>query len=239
MMEHLNDNTIKKIVKNIVDEIDVPPAEDLWPEVLKKVRKDRRINQIVRLRPAIAIILMITVSITFFITNMEPVSAFTYKFINSIEEFTNNTFKIQKKTNQYDAFNIDDSRLSDAQKDINFDLMLPSYIPKGFTLTQVNVQNKFEKKEVVSLLFVDQNDPDKQRCFEITEQSFPINTDSTMSMPIENTKVEHIWIDSIEAVLIIYDKDYSKLVWDIKNLSFSIDGEISKKEIVEIAKSMS
>ena len=54
----------------------------------------------------------------------------------------------------------------------------------------------------------------------------------------DDTNIEHLDIYGIERILLSHEEFYNILLWDKGNLSYKIDGSISKEEIIKIAKSM-
>ena len=79
----------------------------------------------------------------------------------------------------------------------------------------------------------------ERRTIVITQEVYPIeNHVTTMNMPNEdNTEIERIEIDGIDYIL-IKNEDVLGLLWNGNDIVYSIYGNISKKEIIEIAKSM-
>ncbi|AUS96073.1 hypothetical protein CDQ84_18745 [Clostridium thermosuccinogenes] len=173
--------------------------------------------------------------------------AFTNRIIKSIIVITEDTIKIYKKVNSPTdgktpdylfGRDIDDPRIGEAQKKVHFRLFMPEYIPKDFKLDKVDVLNKYEKKETVTFLYVNTNSDNKD-CFEITQRSFPNGTNVALNIKKdENTKIENLVIDGIEYTLVNHEEHLNGLLWDSGEIGCEINGNITKDEIIKVAKSM-
>ena len=238
------DSLIKDIIEEEFKNIEYPPADEMWEQIRSKLRKERRKILLKRLKPAFAAGIIISVLSVFFINFQTPVMAFTYKIIRSVEEFAGNILKIHRivVTSDDDSRadiirNIDDPRIGEAQKNIQFKLLIPGYIPMDFKLNNVDVLNKNKEKEVVTLQYINAKDENKRESFEITQESFPSGIDDTINI-LEGANIEHIKINGIEYTLISYDSTLNKLIWTNDHLGYKIDGRVSKDDIIKIAKSM-
>ena len=238
------DSLIKDIFEEEFDNIEYPQADEMWGQIRIKLKKERRKILLKRLRPAFAACILISVLSVLFINFQTPVMAFANKLIRSMEEFTGNTLKIHRRDVAQDekggadiTRNIDDPRIHEAQKNINFDLIIPGYIPKDFKLSNVDVLNKNKEKEVVTLQYI--KNENRRESFEITQESFPSGVDDTLNiLDDEGVNVEHVKINGIECTLINYDSTLNKLIWINSHLGYKIDGRVSKEDIIKIAKSM-
>lgn len=241
------DSLINKAFKIRYEETNYPPSQEVWEKVIKRLRKQRRMDKLKRLKPVIAACVLVAVLSGLFTAFNEPVMALTNKFIKTIVEITDNTIRIHKKVvpiedkDKEDYFfgrNIEDPRIGEAQKKIHFKLLIPEYIPDNFKLSSVDVLNKYEKKETVTMLYINTVENGEKSSFEITQKSFPNDSEITMNIQKdENTIIEHININGIERTLISYE-GRNALLWDEGNISREIAGIISKEDIIKVAESM-
>lgn len=235
---------IKDIMEEEFDNIEYPPANEMWEHIRIKLKSERRKILLKRLRPAFAACILIAVLSGLFFSFQMPVMAFANKIIRSMEEFAGNTLKIHRIDVAQDTKGgvdnrryIDDPRIGEAQKNIHFSLLIPGYIPKDFKLNNVDVLNKNKEKEVVTLQYI--KNQDKRESFEITQESFPGGVDDTINiLDDEGVYVEHIKINGIECTLINYENTLNKLIWINNHLGYKIDGQVSRDDIIKIAKSM-
>lgn len=245
------DSLMKELVKERIYEMPRPPKEELWEQIITQLRqeckKERRLRMLKRLRPVFTACLVIIFLTILYINPNNHVAAFTNNIIKSIVVITEDTIKIYKKVDSTAAENtnylfgrdIDDPRIGGAQKKVHFRLFIPEHIPKDFKLSIVDVLNKYDKKETVTFLYIN-SDSDKEYFFEIMQRSYSNGTNVTMNIQKdENTKTENLTVDGIEYTLISYEKNLNGLLWDIGNIGCEISGNISKDDIIKIAKSMS
>lgn len=244
------DSLMKELVKERIYEMPHPPKEEVWEQIIIRLRqerkKERSIYILKRLRPAFVACLAIIFLTVIYLDLHINVAAFTNKIIKSIIVMTEDTIKIHKKvdstadtrTDYLFGRDIDDPRIGEAQKKVHFRLFIPEYIPKDFKLNSVDVLNKNEKKETVTFLYIN-SDSDKKDCFEITQRSYSDGASVTMNIEKdENTKIENLTVNGIEYTLVSYEKNLNGLLWDNGNIGCEIRGNISRDDIIEIAKSM-
>jgi hypothetical protein len=244
------DSLMKELVEERICEMPHPPKEEVWEQLTvrlrKKRREERRINAFKRLKPVLAACMVIIFLAVLYVNPKTQVAAITDKMIKRIVEITQDTVKVYKKVDSTAAEktdylfgrDIEDPRIGEAQKKVHFRLFIPEYIPEGFELDSVDILNKNEKKETVTFLYVNSNSS-KKDCFEIIQRSYSEDTSVTMNINKgANTKIENLTLDGIEYTLINHEKDLNGLLWDTDNIGCEISGNISRDDIIEIAKSM-
>lgn len=244
------DSFIKELVEERIYEMPRPPKEEVWGQLIAQLRqerrKERKMKILKQLRPVFTACMVIVFLIVLYISPNTHVAAFTNKIIKSIVEITQDTFKIHKKVDfaadgKADYLfgrDIEDPRIGEAQKKVHFRLFIPEYIPKEFKLNSVDVLNTNEKKETVTFLYID-SDSNQKDCFEIIQRSYSDGASVTMNIgKDENTKIENLDIDGVEYTLVGYEKNLNGLLWDNGNIGCEIRGNISRDDIIEIAKSM-
>jgi hypothetical protein len=241
---------LKEIIKERIDEIPCPPKEEVWEYIITHLRaerqKERKKQLMKRCKLAAVICITIAVFATLFVSFQAPVMAFANRIMKKMIVIDDDTIKIYKKVvspfdeNTPDYLfgrDIDDPRIGETQKKIHFRLFIPEYIPKDFQLMKVNMLNKYEERETVTYLYV--SNDNKTKCFEILQQNFPADSNETLNIVNgENTQIEILETDNIEYTLICYEENLNGIMWDNDTISCEIHGNISRDEIIKIAKSM-
>jgi len=245
------DSFFKELVQERIDEMPCPPKEEVWEQIkvgLRVERKKEKYHRLIkRLKPAVAASIIIAFLTVLYAIPQTQVMAFTNKIIKNIIVITEDTIKIYKKVDTTGkestpdylfGRDIDDPRIGDAQKKIHFRLKIPEYTPKGYKLSNVDVLNKYEKKETVTFLYLN-SDSDKKDYFEIIQRSFPNGSDVTFNIKKdENTKIENLTDNGIEYTLVSYENSLNGVLWDSGNIGCEISGNLTKDEIIKVAKSM-
>ncbi len=241
------DLLIKKAVKKKNEDIVCPPSAEIWDEISAKLERHRKKELFQDLKPvfikSVATIIAIIVMMTF----RSPVVAFTSRVWGYIVEVTDETFKIHRigqsdphtgEEEYIKAINAGDPRITEAQNSVEFQLLTPQHIPDNFELRDIEVLNGIPEQETVVFQYAEDIE-ESRRTIVITQEVYPIeNHVTTMNMPNEdNTEIERIEIDGIDYIL-IKNEDVLGLLWNGNDIVYSIYGNISKKEIIEIAKSM-
>lgn len=98
--------------------------------------------------------------------------------------------------------------------------------------------NKYEKRETVTFLYL-KSENNENECFDILQQSYPIDADVTISINTENAdKIERFSTNCIDYTLLRYEYELYGLFWDIDNIWYSISGNITRDDIIKIANSL-
>lgn len=123
----------------------------------------------------------------------------------------------------------------EAQEEVNFPLLIPEYIPNDFELTDVSVVNLGGNlgKDVYFLF------ENKGKTFTILQRKAEDAFSFNLLIEGENVEVEELKIQGYPANFVDYQNDQNELIsiYDDETV-YSIKGELSKKELIQIAESM-
>jgi len=224
--------------------MECPPKEEVWSNIKNSLNKKQK--SFIKRKSLTAAILFLIFTGLFFVSNPTSVGAFANKIIESIINITEDTFNIRRKVNVKNTSNtinteFDDPRLTDTQNLINFDLRVPQYMPKDYYLEKINVLNSNNEQEIVFLHYTNINSKeDTQKSFiQIEQESNPNGINISLNLLREkDTKIKKAKIHGNEYILVFYKNGFSKLMWDIGNISYTIQGKISEDEMLKIAESM-
>jgi len=245
-----NWNIIKKDTDSLIEiaykakynSIKCPPKDEVWSSIKNNLSKERK--KFVKKRNLTAAAFLLIFIGFFFVSSLTPVGAFTNKIIKSIISITEDTFNIHKKVNSNSIPHItnkefDDPRIGETQNKINFELSVPKYMTKNYYLDNIDVLNENKEQELVSLRYINSENYAKSGFIQINQEKNPNGATISLNVLREaDTQMKEIKIDGIEYVLFLYNNGFSKLMWDIQNISYTINGQISEDEIIKIAKSM-
>jgi len=232
------DMLIEIAYKTKYDNIKCPPKEEIWSKV--KNNLNIKPKRGVKRKSLIAAALLLIFATFFFISEPKSVSAFASKIIKTITNITEDAFSFRKKVNVKDGLGVsnndfDDPRLAETQSIVNFDLIVPKYMPEGYVLEKVKVLNNNNDQEVVSLFFFNEKD-----LIQIDQQSNPDGTGITLNLLREDdAEIKKINTNTMEYTLVYYKSSkFCKFMWDTDNMSYIIWGKISENEMIKIAESM-
>jgi hypothetical protein len=250
-MERDFDSFFKEVVRERMEEMPCPPKEETWERIKTRLRAERKMERRRYwkrcMRPVIAACVTIVVLVVLYTNYQSPVLAYAGKFVKTLIEITDDTIRIHKKVvpiedkDKEDYFfgrNIEDPRIGEAQKKVHFMLLIPEYLPDGFSLSNVNVLNKYEKMETVTMLYNKETENGGKISFEITQDRFPDESSATYTMQKkDDMEIEHIEINGSDCIL-IEEESGCALFWSEENISREITGSIGREEIIRIAESM-
>ncbi|MFK4997553.1 DUF4367 domain-containing protein [Bacillus sp. N9] len=117
---------------------------------------------------------------------------------------------------------------------MEFPIRIPKYVPDGFQLEQATVLRKEgEKGKEIYVNYIS-ND----RGFIITELAVEDQFGFGAALDADDVSVEELFIHGQIANLITYKNDHRQLIWMTQTHYFSIEGALTKEEMMEIAQSM-
>jgi hypothetical protein len=141
--------------------------------------------------------------------------------------------EVQKIEKEY---RIEKMSLSEAKELAVFDIVLPQYLPNGYTLQDLSVQVEDDvRSSLIILQYINGKSEISIRETFIQEQAgYSIGVDS------EDTVVKEVKINGEKGALFIFKDDSKKLSWVRQNIHYILDAtvEVGEQEIIQIAKSM-
>lgn len=124
--------------------------------------------------------------------------------------------------------------LDQAQKLTSFNISVPKVLPSEFSLKYVTVLKKGTERSREIFLNFEGND----RGFIINEKLVGGQLGSGTVVDREDTQVEQISLNGQEASLLSFKNGTTQLIWVTQTNYFSIEGKLTKQEIIQISKSM-
>ncbi|MFT0139772.1 DUF4367 domain-containing protein [Alcanivoracaceae bacterium MT1] len=254
-MNEYNNNKKEDFIKQLVNEKfsssqnPMIPPDKAWKRIESELKgkKDRFTPAHKKIIAIATIIFLVTTSYFLFPKNSVAFSKLTDVFHSVQGTFVQvfmkiddgNTEEINVTSNE-DFKVIDDSEitmedmaLEDAKRISSFPIRMPSYIPDKYSLKDVTV---LRKKELTNSIFLNYEAPNK--IFKIHQMQ--VNTQlgaggiHSNENAIEKVKINNIY----DGTLIIQSNGTSKLVWVTQDMFISIEGELTKEEILTIASSL-
>lgn len=123
--------------------------------------------------------------------------------------------------------------LEEAQEEAAFKIQLPNVLPDGFTLKDVTIITTEIAKSGDIYLNYENDEAD----FVINQKSVGEQFGYGSVADADDVQVETIEVNGQEAVLSQFD-GYIELVWVTQTRFFSINGTISKEQIIKVANSL-
>lgn len=125
--------------------------------------------------------------------------------------------------------------LQEAKDIASFPIRVPKELPKEIVLDNVTIIKKSNtgKSDRIYLKY-----KGNEQSFTINEMVVEEDTGKGLLIDNEDTNVEEIMIYDRNANLLTYKNGITELFWIENNYYYSIEGNLSKEEIIKIAKSM-
>ncbi|OWZ84389.1 DUF4367 domain-containing protein [Natranaerobius trueperi] len=162
-----------------------------------------------------------------------------FVIINSFGFFDNQITAL--RSTFFEIISQEDSQVQYAWLSDEFDeeldveeLILPEYLPQGYELEEWNIINKTPEDYQVSLLFVN-----KKGNSEIFFTQKKINEGAHVSAGFGKASIEIIEINGNKGIVAQNKNDYNGISFiDNRGIEHSINGQLSKDELIKIAESL-
>lgn len=243
------DAFFEELVRERIDELPCPPEEEMWGYIKRRLRderkNERRICLSKRLKPVLAACVLGLFLIVVYIIPGINVMAISNEIIRRLIVIRDDTIRIYEKfikgsntgTGHFYGKDIDDPEIGKIQEKVHFRLLVPGYVPDGFILESVDVISKYEQKETV--VFIYSKNDNNLEYFEIIQRSYLDESDIMYNyIKDEKTEIEKLSIDGTEYILINYEEKLKGLLWNVDDIGCEIRGNLSRNDILEVAKSM-
>lgn len=240
------------IDESISEEVDsIPPpllsSSEAWERLQQqRNQKTKRISPNMKALIYAASIALIIFTATFSVPqNSSAFSKFTeyfYQIQDSVVQIFIGTGVIDERNSDYPSTGIDQQlqemliknmSLEDARNETSFLIKVPSYVPIGYSLVDVTVF--YFEGEQSNNIYLNYSSDESRFTLNIKEIEDQFGFGSTFSEA--GSEIEDILINGHPASLITYDTGKKRLVWTTSIYFLSLEGEISREDIIAIAES--
>lgn len=124
--------------------------------------------------------------------------------------------------------------LEEASQNTAFTIVIPRTLPAGFTLKNVTVLKEGTEKSKEIFLNYEGN----SKGFIVNEKLAGAQMGTGTIVDREDTTIEQVSINGQKGSLLTFKNGTTNLIWITNSYYYSIEGKLSKEEIIAIAKSM-
>jgi len=124
--------------------------------------------------------------------------------------------------------------LEEAQAKVPFKILLPNYLPDGYSLDHVTLEEVHDPSYIVTLYYKNPND----EILSISQENIVGESGRGYMYDKDDTTVEEISIDGSLATLANLKDKYVRLFWLRQSISIEIFGQISKQDAIKIAENL-
>jgi len=214
-------------VRTPINELEQMIAEKITLNKQIKRQQQRRVLQI-----AAAVILLLSISGAVFFP--EPVYAIKKQLFQTIFNIGKSlNISLNSDANQLQVQNQIAREVTVIQKDIPFKILIPRYIPPGFTIKNVK-QSPTDEQVCIIMSF---SAPDANILFTQTIMSEQFS--SSVNVDVEQAKAEQVQIGKYEGNLITFKDGSASLLWITDDhIICQIMGDVSPDQALEMANSI-
>jgi len=259
-MKHYSKSELNRVVKatvrETVDSVTPPPLEESWAKFEKRFQEQQKIIQkhqrkplLFKLAACAGVIIMLAGA--FSISVPGHARAIGEKILYTVETLLGGTQMNvragyrhnepgQLPPPQEEGFSelpIEEGRivsLEEVKKASPFPVLVPQYVPSGYTFDRVEIQPMIKPVVKISLLYYS---PNGDRIV-LKEMNVPDGYVQGYGYDIEDAVTKDIKIGVNNGQLILFKDDWIQLTWINNSVLFTLDGGISKEEAIKIAESI-
>ncbi|WP_166512880.1 DUF4367 domain-containing protein [Desulfallas thermosapovorans] len=245
----MEQDRIDEIIKTAMKDMKVPPPppEEFLHRLNKKYHERRKKLVAARVKTlfaAVAVILLVIVATnSFILKNATAVGNVISKFfyVEGEGSINNIVFKFfhKPKNEQDEIHEITTIQpvtipLEEAQAKVPFKILLPLYLPDGFCLDKVTLEEVYAPSYIITLYYKSS----KGEMLSICEENIIGETGRGYMYDKDDTIIEEVSINGSTATVANLKDKYVRLFWLNQSISIEILGQVTKEEAIKIAKSL-
>ena len=245
----MEQDKIDKIIKIAMEDMkEPPPPPKEFLHRLNKTRHERQkklvLARIKTFAAAIAVILLVTTTInSFVLKDATAVGNVIARFFNVegkgsinniVFEFFHEPKKEQDEIHEITTIQPITMPLEEAQAKVPFKILLPLYLPDGFSLDKVTLEEVHDPSYIVTLYYKNS----KGEMLSICEENIIGEAGRGYMYDKDDTMTEEISINGFTATLVNLKDKYVRLFWLNQSISIEIFGQINKEGAIKVAENL-
>ncbi len=258
-MRHYSDSELEQIIKEAirkeVESAVPPPLEESWAKFEKKLQerekalqKTKKKSLLFKLAASAGIIMVLTTA--FAVSTPENARAIGEKILYSVETLLGGTQmnvrtgykhsepgQLPPPEEGFSELPLEKEKiisLEEMKKISPFPVLVPGYIPAGYTLDHIEFQPMAEPLAKISLLYNNSNGNE----IVLEEINVPNGYVQGHGYDIEDAVTEDIKVGKNTGQLFLFKDESLRMTWINNSVLFTLNGKVSKKEALKIAESM-
>jgi len=245
----MEQDKIDEVIKTAMEDMKVPPPPP--EEFLHRLNKTHHERQkklvLARIKTfvaAIAVILLVITTInSFVLKDATAVGNVIARFFNVegkgsinniVFEFFHEPKKEQDEIREITTIKPVTMPLEEAQAKVPFKILLPLYLPDGFSLDKVTLEEVHDPSYMVTLYYKNS----KGEMLSICEENIIGETGRGYMYDKDDTMIEKVSINGFTATLVNLKDKYIRLFWLNQSISIEILGQINKEDAIEVAENL-
>lgn len=245
----MEQDKIDEIIKTAMEDMKVPPSppEEFLNRLNKTCHERRKKPVAARLKTLFAaaavILLVIAATNSFILRDATAVGNVISKFFNVEGEGSINNIVFEffhKPKNEQDEIREITTiqpvtiPLEEAQAKVPFKILLPLYLPDGFYLDKVTLEEVHFPSYIVTLYYKNS----KGEVLSICEENIIGETGRGYMYDKDDTVIEEVSINGSTATVANLKDKYVRLFWLNQSIFIEILGQVTKEEAIKVAENL-
>ncbi|WP_449240932.1 DUF4367 domain-containing protein [Desulfoscipio gibsoniae] len=230
------DKLIAEAIQQTLNQAPEPDMERIWKNINRKIKRQNKMYRLTKITASVVLVLLAGIYFTINVPDVKATGLKTWQRLETI--FMNNSgaaipFRYVEKTN--DPVQEKPATLEEIQKDCPFPIKKPGYLPNGYVLKEVNMENVSKTLIEVKQVFLREN---KDHIVFI-QMSITGEAVSGQGYDTDDTTVHEVLLNGKPALLLVREKDRTASIsWDEGIMIYKISGILSPEEAVKMAESL-
>jgi len=225
----MNENDLEILMKQIIlekmDNVKIPPKDELWEYISLQLDAHRRKERIRKISPVIAASAAIMLSVSLALFN-PSIRATADNVIKIVASFADEVFSVNKSgSTELDNTikKTGDPRIDEAQKRLGFDIMVPRFLPEGYILADIAILDKFSGFEKVLLTYEKNSKDVGKKYLFIDEVVYSKNVNANINYKSDvNTQLSKMITNGRLYTVISYEHENNYIMWEKDGMWFEI-----------------
>lgn len=238
-MQNKFDSLLKELFEEKVNTVAVPSKDEVWGNISRELEGRARRERLKRLKPLIAAGFILVLSTTL-ITFVTPTRAIADRFLRVVTSFAGDVFQINRSSGSTtDSPWPGDPRIDECQKQVEFRILVPTYIPEGYNFESIKSSGHDMINQSVLMQFTRLTDDQSSDFILIKQVLVSEGTDISFNYKMDKrATVSEKNIDGFEYVIASYNNSYRMVAWESGSVGLEVKGELPEEELVKILQEM-
>ncbi|WP_347488139.1 DUF4367 domain-containing protein [Desulfoscipio sp. XC116] len=245
----MEQDKVDEVIKTAMEDMKVPPPppKEFMQRLNKTYHERRKKLILIRIRTflaAAAVIFLLIIVIGSFIPKDATAVGNVISRLFNVEgngsinniifEFFHGPEKEQDEIREITTLQPVTMSLEEAQEKVPFKILLPLYLPVGFSLDEVTLEEVHDPSYIVTLYYKNS----KGESLSIYEENIIGEAGRGYMYDKDDTMIEEVSINGSTATLANLKDKYVRLFWLKQSISIEIFGQTTKEKAIKVAESL-
>lgn len=245
MKKDILEDIIKQSIKEDLDNMSIPKMDDVWINIENHIQNDNKSKKNNINRKGASIVAVLIVSVFIGTGFMNKGQANFRRVLNIITktsqdkididlDYKNNETLKESENVVNEGFKQKPMSIEEAIKQADFAVKVPTYIPQGYKIKEVFLDDYKESKLAIDMTYTN-NEGNKY--IQLNEESIIGDSVQSISLNKEKSDIKQITDNGFKYNVITHDNGTVTIIWDMFQVKYTLRGE-NEEEMIKVALSI-